>query len=82
MSACDNPAKENRTLGHYIAHVRQNDDGTFAIHNLDDHLRTVANLAGKFASVFGHEDWGRLAGIWHDLGYRCLGQVGSLQPEG
>jgi CRISPR-associated endonuclease/helicase Cas3 len=31
-------------------------------------LRAVADLAGEFASTFGHSDWGRLAGLWHDLG--------------
>ncbi|MDF0667212.1 MAG: CRISPR-associated helicase Cas3' [Nitrospira sp.] len=52
----------------YLAHVRRNDDGSFAIHHLEDHLRAVGDLAGEFASSFGHADWGRLAGIWHDLG--------------
>ena len=28
----------------------------------------MADLAGEFASTFGHADWGRLAGLWHDLG--------------
>jgi CRISPR-associated endonuclease/helicase Cas3 len=48
--------------------VRQDDDGSFVIHDLQEHLRAVAELAGKFASTFGHSDWGRLAGLWHDLG--------------
>ena len=52
----------------YLAHVRQDKDGAFIIHNLEEHLRAVANLAGKFASVFGDSDWGYLAGLWHDLG--------------
>ncbi len=52
----------------YLAHVRRNDDGSFAIHHLDEHLRAVRDLAGEFASSFGHADWGRLAGLWHDLG--------------
>ena len=55
-------------LKRYLAHVRQDDDGTFVIHDLEDHLRAVADLAGEFASTFGYADWGRLAGIWHDLG--------------
>jgi CRISPR-associated endonuclease/helicase Cas3 len=53
---------------HYLAHVRRNEDGSFEIHHLEEHLRAVADLAGEFASTFGHSDWGRLAGIWHDLG--------------
>lgn len=52
----------------YLAHVRRNEDGSFAIHDLEEHLRGVADLAGEFASSFGHADWGRLAGLWHDLG--------------
>lgn len=28
----------------------------------------VADLAGSFAAAFGAEDWGYLAGLWHDLG--------------
>ena len=34
---------------------------------LEDHLREVADLAGKFADAFGAKDWGHLAGLWHDL---------------
>lgn len=52
----------------YLAHVRRNEDGSFAIHHLEEHLRAVGNLAGEFAAIFGHSDWGRLAGLWHDLG--------------
>lgn len=35
---------------------------------LEDHLRNVGDLAGRFAAKFGCEDWGRLAGLLHDLG--------------
>jgi CRISPR-associated endonuclease/helicase Cas3 len=35
---------------------------------LEDHLRDVAKLAGKFADAFGAGKWGYLAGLWHDLG--------------
>ncbi|MBV5328661.1 MAG: CRISPR-associated endonuclease Cas3'' [Chlorobium sp.] len=35
---------------------------------LDSHLDAVAKLAGGFASAFGASSWGRLAGLWHDLG--------------
>jgi|CXWL01.1.fsa_nt_gi CRISPR-associated endonuclease/helicase Cas3 len=51
----------------YLAHVRQNQDGSFVIHDLEDHLRAVAELAADFASTFGHSDWGHLAGRWPDL---------------
>jgi CRISPR-associated endonuclease/helicase Cas3 len=35
---------------------------------LEEHLQKVADLAGTFADAFGAEEWGRLAGLWHDLG--------------
>lgn len=28
----------------YLAHVRRNEDGSFAIHDLEEHLRAVADL--------------------------------------
>jgi CRISPR-associated endonuclease/helicase Cas3 len=37
-------------------------------HLLIDHLTDVGKLASAFASVFGAEKWGELAGRWHDLG--------------
>jgi CRISPR-associated endonuclease/helicase Cas3 len=37
-------------------------------HFLQDHLRSVAQLAGEFASWFNSAEWGELAGLWHDLG--------------
>ena len=57
-----------KNLKHYLAHVRRKEDGSFEIHHLEEHLRAVADLAGQFASTFGHSDWGQLAGLWHDLG--------------
>jgi hypothetical protein len=33
-------------------------------HYLEEHLREVGELAAKFASAFGAEDWGRIAGLW------------------
>ncbi len=35
---------------------------------LERHLQEVAEMAGDFASAFGAREWGRLAGLWHDLG--------------
>ena len=55
-------------LKRYLAHVRQDNDGSFVIHDLEEHLRAVAKLSGEFASVFGCSEWGLLAGLWHDLG--------------
>jgi CRISPR-associated endonuclease/helicase Cas3 len=47
-----------------IAHVREGGE----IHDLEQHLREVAERAVSFADGFGAGDWARLAGIWHDLG--------------
>ncbi len=68
MNAFDQTTVAEASVKPSLAHVRRNDDGSFAIHELEDHLRAVADLAGEFASSFGHADWGRLAGLWHDLG--------------
>jgi CRISPR-associated endonuclease/helicase Cas3 len=35
---------------------------------LDEHLTSVASLAAAHASAFDTEEWGRLTGLWHDLG--------------
>lgn len=35
---------------------------------LEDHLCRVAELAAGFAAEFEAAEWGRLAGLWHDLG--------------
>lgn len=35
---------------------------------LEEHLQRVADQAGDFAAAFDARDWGRLAGLWHDLG--------------
>ena len=51
-----------------LAHVRQLPNGKWEEHFLDEHLREVANLAGKFAGNFDSADWATLAGLWHDLG--------------
>ena len=42
-----------KNLKHYLAHVRRNEDGSFEIHHLEEHLRAVADLTGEFASTFG-----------------------------
>lgn len=54
--------------GRPLAHVRQLPDGKWVEHFLDDHLNDVAELAANFAAAFNSQDWGRLSGLWHDLG--------------
>ncbi|MDX1251209.1 MAG: CRISPR-associated endonuclease Cas3'' [Gammaproteobacteria bacterium] len=51
-----------------IAHVKQNADGGWLIHQLDEHLREVARLASEMAASFESGDWAKIAGLWHDLG--------------
>lgn len=48
----------------HVAHVTE--DGR--VHLLAEHLRETARMAEEFAAVFGCGEWGRLAGLWHDLG--------------
>lgn len=50
-----------------LAHLKA-EAGVLLEHDLEEHLRSVGALAGEYAAKFGSEDWGRLAGLWHDLG--------------
>ena len=38
------------------------------MHDLQEHLTQVGELARRFASKFGAGELGYWAGIWHDLG--------------
>ncbi|HET9033419.1 MAG TPA: CRISPR-associated endonuclease Cas3'' [Dokdonella sp.] len=52
-------------------------------HPLSDHLRAVAALAAEFSAPFGSNDWGHLAGLWHDLGkYRPAFQAKLAAVDG
>jgi len=52
-----------------IAHVRQNDDNTWASsHKLSAHLEGTARRAEVYTSKFNSGDWGRAAGLAHDAG--------------
>jgi CRISPR-associated endonuclease/helicase Cas3 len=70
-----------------IAHVRQAEDGSFVVHDLEDHLRAVAELAARHASQMGSADWAQLAGLWHDLGkyakefQRRIKSVSGYDPD-
>ncbi len=58
----------------YYAHTLQ-DHPSSAWQSLREHLENVADLAGEFAAAFEAEEWGRRAGLWHDLGkYRSAFQ--------
>jgi len=50
-----------------LAHVRQDENGEWHEHQLDEHLRGVAAMAADFAANFGSSDWANIAGVWHGL---------------
>lgn len=53
----------------FIAHVRQNEDGTWAPpHRLSAHIEKTANLAEAYAAKFDSGTWGKTAGLAHDAG--------------
>ena len=58
--------KDNKTT--VLAHVRQDKNGNWEEHPLNEHLNEVARRAGETAQAFDSEDWAQLAGLWHDLG--------------
>jgi CRISPR-associated endonuclease/helicase Cas3 len=45
---------------------------------LEVHLKEVAKMAGKFADAFGAKKWGRLTGVWHDLGKYSSGRLSAI----
>lgn len=52
---------------HLYAHTLA-DVGPENWERLETHLKNVAALAKSFASAWAAEEWGELAGRWHDLG--------------
>ncbi|MBV6446442.1 CRISPR-associated helicase Cas3' [Nitrosomonas sp.] len=51
-----------------LAHVRQDPNGEWREHALDQHLNKVSKRAGDAAEKFCSADWAKTAGLWHDLG--------------
>jgi CRISPR-associated endonuclease/helicase Cas3 len=52
-----------------IAHVRKNNDGTWAEPQaLENHLANTAKTAEEFAAQFSSADWAKAAAMLHDLG--------------
>ena len=52
----------------FIAHVRQEADENFTTQSIEEHLSGTAVLCEKFASAFEAGTWGKLLGLWHDIG--------------
>ena len=51
-------------------------------HQLEDHLKAVAEMARAFANDFGAGEWDYLAGLWHDLGkYAIRPQMAFTQSR-
>jgi len=48
---------------------------------LEEHLYNVANIAGRFADEFGAQEWGSVAGLWHDVGKYSDSFQGMLLRE-
>lgn len=51
-----------------IAHIKIDDGQTYKLQSLPDHLTGTAEIASRFASAFNNTEWGKLLGLWHDLG--------------
>lgn len=52
----------------YIAHIKDNNSFRFELQELQEHLKGTAEIASRFSSAFNNSDWGKLLGLWHDLG--------------
>ena len=52
----------------YIAHIKSLGNSEFELQPLEDHLKGTALLSERFASRFNDKEWGKLVGLWHDLG--------------
>ena len=42
--------------------------GTDEWQSLFNHLKSVSQLASEYGNTFAASDWGKLAGLWHDIG--------------
>lgn len=51
-----------------IAHIKTFDGQIFETQSLPEHLSGTAELAAQFAAAFHSAEWGKLLGLWHDLG--------------
>lgn len=52
----------------YIGHLKNLDSTNFEIQDLTDHLIGTAEQSSFFSSQFKNAEWGKLLGLWHDIG--------------
>jgi CRISPR-associated endonuclease/helicase Cas3 len=52
----------------YIAHIKVNNTGNFEFQSISEHLKGTAEIASRYSGKFNNSDWGKLLGLWHDLG--------------
>jgi CRISPR-associated endonuclease Cas3-HD len=52
----------------FYAHSLEHDPNRDHWQELSTHLNKVAELAADFCESFDSREWGRIAGLWHDLG--------------
>ncbi|NLX07717.1 MAG: CRISPR-associated helicase Cas3' [Phycisphaerae bacterium] len=68
----------------FYAHSRENDSNLDHWQRLEDHLHGVASRSAPFAEAFSSGEWGRLAGLWHDIGkysYEFQQRINASQGE-
>ncbi len=52
----------------YIGHIKSVNTNQFELQDLYNHLEGTAEIASEFAAEFNNSEWGKLLGLWHDLG--------------
>jgi CRISPR-associated endonuclease/helicase Cas3 len=52
----------------FIAHIKKSKESNFEFQTQEEHLYGTAELATQFASKFNNSEWGKLLGLWHDIG--------------
>lgn len=66
---CRDPLVDGERAGVPVAYAHSREgQPTQAWEPLEEHLRKVAELAQHSAAAFDSAEWGRLAGLWHDIG--------------
>jgi CRISPR-associated endonuclease/helicase Cas3 len=64
-----------------LAHVRQDENGEWQVHRLQDHLEGTAKLVEEFAAVFGLNTLADVVGKVHDYGKASNAFQTKIDPE-